>query len=746
MSKIGTIARRTFLIGSAAVVGGVAFGYYAYKTPADNPLLDDLKEGQAALTPYVRIDASGITLITPRADKGQGAYSVQAALIAEELDVELDQIKADPGPPSKAYYNTALAEESVPFAPTDQGFAAETSRGVVDAIMKFLGMQVTGGSTTVPDGFEKLRYAGAVARETLKAAASEQTGINAASLKTAKGMVILPDGQALSYESLAPLAAKIAPVNDVTLRDPSQWRLIGKPMQRIDVVPKSTGMQRYGIDFEIDGMVHAAIKLNPQAGGAVHGFDATEAMKMRGVHKVMAVTGGIGVLADNTWRAFQAAEAVTCEWGAAPFPAEQAEHWSALENSFTDAHFDNRQRDDGDTDAALIGADVVSAEYRVPYLAHAPLEPVNATVRVTDDRVDVWTGTQIPRFVQATVADMTGVDVKNVHVHVLMMGGSFGHRLEDDNVRLAVEMAMQVKGTPVKLTYSREEDMTHDYRRQIAMARGQGVVKEGQVETFDLGIAMPSIISSQMGRQGISVPGPDATIVQGAWEQPFAIPNYRVTGYRTPELAPISSWRSVGASSNGFFHESFLDELIHAAGADPLAERIRLCSDDVSRKVLETVGEMSNWSSDLGPNRGRGVAFTTSFGAPVAEVIEVTNTEDGIRIDKVYVAAEVGTVVDPVNFDNLVKGGVVFALGHAMNCEITFSDGAVEQTNYDSYEGMRMSQCPEIIVRALENGTKVRGIGEPPVPPAAPALANAIFAATGQRIREMPFDKHIDFT
>ena len=745
MSRVGTIARRTFLIGSAAVIGGVAFGYIAYQRPAKNPLLDDLSDGEAALTPYVKIDANGITLITPRADKGQGAYHMQATLIAEELDVELDQFNVDPGKPSKAYYNTAMAEEAVPFRPTDDSFMAETMRDVMDAPMKFLGLQVTGGSTSVPDSYEKLRIAGAVARETLKAAAAKKSGVNTTALKTEAGHVILPDGSKLSYVELAPIAATIDPVTKIKLRDPSQWRLIGKPMQRIDTVAKSTGTQKYGIDFEMEGMVHATVRLNPRQGGEMTGYDATAAEAMRGVHKVMSVKGGVAVVADNTWRAFMAAEAVDCDWGDAPYPAEMEGHWQALSDSFNDDQIDSKQRDDGDIDAGLAAGQIIEAEYRVPYLAHAPLEPINAVVKVTDTRVDIWTGTQIPRFVQASAATQTGVDAENVHVHVLMMGGSFGHRLEDEVVKQAIEVAMTMKGTPVKLTYRREEDMIHDFPRQIGMARAKGAVKDGQVDTYDLSIAQPSVISSQMGRQGISVPGPDSQIIAGAWEQPMAIPNYRVTGYRAPELAPVSSWRSVGASVGGFFHESFLDELIHAAGADPMEERLRLCWHEPSRKVLEAVAEMSNWGSTLAANKGRGVAFVTSFGVATAEVVEVTNTPDGIRIDKVWVAAEVGRIVDPVNFDGLVKGGVVFGLGHAMNCEITYSDGMAEQENFDSFEGMRLRQCPEIFVRGLENGPKVRGIGEPPVPPAAPALANAIFAATGQRIREMPFSKHIEF-
>jgi isoquinoline 1-oxidoreductase beta subunit len=466
---------------------------------------------------------------------------------------------------------------------------------------------------------------------------------------------------------------------------------------------------------------------------------------MRGIHKVLPITGGIAVIADNTWRAIQAANAVEIEWGGAAYPAEMDAHWQALSDSFNEDQQDSRQRDDGDVVAAMDGADVIEAEYRAPYLAHAPLEPISALVEVSESRVDVWTGTQIPRFVQTNVSKLTGVDFDDVHVHVLMMGGSFGHRLEDRVVKEATEIAMQMPGVPVKLTYSREEDMAHNDTRQIAMARGRGTVKNGQVETMDLGIAMPSVVASQMGRQGLSLPGPDTQIVAGAWEQPLSIPNYRITGYRAPELAPISSWRSVGASTNGFFHDVFLDELIHAAGADQMEERLRLCWHEPSRKVLEKAAEMSNWGAPLAANKGRGVGFCMSFGVTVAEVVEVTSTVNGIKLDKVWVAAEVGKVVDPNMFENLVQGGVNWALGHAIMSEITYSDGMTEQENFDTFESLRMYQAPKIEVVGLENGDHVRGMGEPMVPPAAAALSNAIFAATGQRIREMPMNKFIDF-
>jgi isoquinoline 1-oxidoreductase beta subunit len=743
MGRLKTIARRSFLIGSVAVVGGVAFGVYTVRKPHENPLTAEA--GEAVLTPYVKITRDGITLITPRADKGQGAYHVQAALIAEELDVDLDQIEADPGPPSPAYWNTALAAEAAEFMVPAAGMMQDMAEGAANSVMKVIGLQITGGSTTVPDQFEKLRLAGASARETIKAVVAEREGVTVSDLTTRAGRVILPDGQEFAYTDLASDLANAEVVQDVPLRDPSQWRYIGKPMQRIDMLAKSTGTQDYGIDAAVEGMVHATVLMNPAQGGGMADYDASEALAMRGVKAVVPITSGLGIIADNTWRAFRAAQAIDVTWEDPAFPLDQTDHWATLAAAFTPDAQDSQKRDDGDVDTALGAGEVITAEYRAPYLAHAPLEPVNAIVRVDDDRAEVWTGTQIPRFIQANVSRITGIPSDNVTVHVLMMGGSFGHRLEDEVVKQATEIAMQMKGTPVKLTLSREEDMLHDFPRQIAMARLRGTVANGQVEALDLGIAMPSVMASQLSRQNQSAPGPDSQIVAGAWEQSFAISHQRVTGYRAPELAPISSWRSVGASSNGFFYNAALDELIEAAGADPLEERLRLCSDPLARQVLEAVAEMSDWSGTGGNGSGRGVALTKSFGVHCAQVIEVTDTDNGIRIDNVWVAAEVGRVVDPVNFENLVQGGVIYGLGHAMNSEITYAGGVAEQSNFDSNPGMRLHQCPNIFVRGLENGDRVLGIGEPPVPPAAPALAGAIWAATGTRLREMPFNKTVRF-
>lgn len=750
MAKIARIARRTFLIGAGSVAAGLAVGTYLYKREPANPLSEQLPDGAVTLNPHVRIDASGITLITPRADKGQGAYSVQAALIAEELDLAWGQFQVEPGPPSAAYFNGVVMAEGFPIAATSDSFMARTGRGAAGVMGKLLGVQLTGGSSTVADAFDRLRVAGAVARQMLLAAAAQQLGVAVAQLKTADGHVLAPGGRRIPYTALAAAAAKLRAPADVTLKPASAWKLLGKPLQRLDIVPKSTGTAVYGIDLRLPGMVYATVRTNPRRDGGIQRFDAKQAEAAKGVLKVVPITGGVGVIANNTWRAFQAAKLLQIDWGAAPGAASTQAMVQQTGASFTAARQDSRAKDAGDVDAALQAAchqRVLQAEYRVPCLAHAPLEPMNAVVMLQDGRLDIWTGTQIPRFTVSALAAQTGLRDEQIHLHVQIMGGSFGRRLEDDFVRQAIELAQAHPGVPIKMTWTREEDMTHDFPRPLFMARARGAGEDGKVHAYDLGIASASVSASQFGRLNIPTPGPDMWIVAGAWDQPFAIPHYRVTGYRVPEMVPVSSWRSVGASANGFLHECFLDELIVAAGADPLAERIRLCTHEPSKRVLQAVGELSGWGQPLPQGSGRGVAFTLSFGVPVAEVVEVTATPQGIRIDKACVVAEVGLVLDPVNLDAQMTGGMLFGLGHAMMSELTYMDGQPQQSNFHDYPSLRMVQAPQIVAKALETtgASRIKGIGEPTVPPAAPALANAIFAATGKRIRELPLRKHVDF-
>jgi isoquinoline 1-oxidoreductase beta subunit len=745
MGKLKTITRRTLLIGSAAIAGGVVIGYWRYKSPYANPLLEDLKEGEAALTPYVRIDQTGITIITPRAEMGQGVHTTLAAMVAEELDVDLDSVRVEHGPASKAYYNAAMLEEMSGYPATDNSASAERMRNLTKVPAKFLGMQITGGSTSTPDGYVKMRMAGAAARDILLTAAASNFDHDKSSLTTDNGEVVATDGKRIAYTALAPLAVGIEPSDNLKLKPQSKWKILGRSLPRVDMLGKVTGTAEFSIDVRLPDMLYATVKMNPQLGGGMKSFDASVAETMPGVKKIIPLEGGVAVIATNTWYAFKAADAISFDWNDAPYPASTAEHFSLVSDAFS-SESDSQMRDDGDVDNALIEANLVSGEYRVPYLAHATMEPLNAVALLKNGRLDIWAGNQNPTQATKDGAAITGLDESDVHIHTTLMGGGFGRRNEMDFIKYAVAIAKAIPDVPVKTSWSREEDMSHDTYRPLAMAQFKGAVKDGRVSALQLDLAGPSVVESAMGRIGMSIPGPDAAIVQAAWDQPYDIPNYRVTGYRAPQVLPLSFWRSVGASQNGFFHECAIDELAHAAGTDPLTMRLSMMTDDTSRKVLEAVAEMSDWGSDLPPGHARGVAFVLSFGVPVAEVIEVAQTENGIKIINAFAAVDVGTALDPRNIEAQVQGGINFGLAAAMMGEITVEDGKVVQSNFHDYDAIRMNQAPRIEVRVLENGKHIRGIGEPGTPPAAPALANAIFAATGQRIRELPLRNHIKFT
>ena len=730
MSKLGKIARRTFLFGTVAIVGGVAFGAYKVNQDYPNPFEGD--PDKITLNPFLFVDQTGITLIAPRAEMGQGTHTTWAALIAEELDVDLDQVNVIHGPAAKAYYNSALMEAALPFLDYKVEGFQHGMRSFVGDISKLLGTQMTGGSTAMKDGFDRMREIGASARETFKQAAAERWGLKRSELVTARGVVTAPDGSSLSYEELAEEAARIDPPR-VELRPRSEWRLLGKTQPRVDMLGKATGTAEFGADVRLDGMKFATVRMNPRRTGMKQ-FDATAAETMPGVEKIVDLGDGIAVIASNTWLAMQAANAVEIEWEKAEY-ADTDVQFAQLKATFADEP-NATPRDEGDVEQKFDGT-LVQAEYNVPALAHATMEPMNATALYTADSLTVWSGNQAPGSVQSACANVVGLDPENVEVITPYLGGGFGRRAETDFSVMAAKVAKAMPGVPVKTTWSREEDMRHDKYRPPALARFKGVVKDGQAVMLDGQLASQTVLP---------IPGPNRENVTGSFDQPYGIPNYRMRGYLADLGLPVGFWRSVGASSNGFVFDSFIDEMAHAAGRDPLEFRLELIrrEHEPSAKLLETVREMSGWTGQTLEGIGRGVAFTYSFGTPVAEAIEVQDTGSGIKITNCWIAVDPGIALDPGNIEAQMVGGAIYGLSAAAYGEITFADGEVEQFNFPDYDALRMHTAPNFEVRILENNRYMGGIGEPGTPPAAPALANALFDLTGIRARELPLMKTFD--
>lgn len=754
---IAKIARRTFLIGAAAIAGGVAVGYFYTSRPYGNPLETDLGEGEATFNPFVKIAADDtVTIIVPRAEMGQGVQTTLAALAAEELDLPLDRIEVDHGPGDWAYYNAAMIEDGGPFAFFDESFLAEMTRSAMYPVSKLLGLQVTGGSSSTRDAFDKMRKAGAAARHMLVAAAAEKWDVDAATLETADGAVRDPaSGRTASYGELASAASDQAAPSDPQLRPREQWKLLGKSQPRVDLPAKVTGTAQFGVDVDLPDMVYGSVRMSPRFWAKAKSMDDSAALAVPGVTKVVpletAYGNGFGVIASNTWAAMKGAEALEVEWEDASYPADTDGIYASLRETLNSAP-DFALRDDGDTETAFADApreEVVEAEYRVPYLAHACMEPMNATAQWKDGVLDIWAPNQAPTIIQMVASSLVDVESDDVRVHTTFLGGGFGRRGEIDFALYAVLLAKETDGRPVKVTWSREEDMTHDAYRPAAVARMRARVKAGEVPSaVDMDIASPSVIASALKRTfpSISPAGPDKTVTEGAHDQPYTIENYRVAAHLSDIDIPVGFWRSVGNSFNAYLHEAFMDEVAAKAGMDPLEMRRKLMAEyPAAIAVLDKVAEMSGWGRSLAPGRGLGLAHTLSFGAWTAQIIEVENTDDGISIDKVWCAVDVGTALDPSIIEAQMMSGIVFGLSSAMGQEITFADGEVEQTNFDTFDAMRISQCPEIEVAVLENYHRMGGAGEPGTPPSIPALANAIHAATGQRLRTMPFSNEVDF-
>ncbi len=753
MANVGKILRRTFLFGAVAVAGGAAFGAWHLTRPLPNPLRPE--DGETALNPFVLIDAQGVSLIAPRAEMGQGVATTWAALLAEELDVALEDVRVLHGPAGVAYFNTALLSEALPGKGYDTSDFKHNFGELLGQLGRLFEMQVTGGSTSMKDGYERMRAIGAATRERLKIAAAArfgreggalQTGaLDARDLRTEAGMVIAPDGRSLPYTDLAAEAADV-PVTEVDLRPRSEWRLLGRALPRVDMVEKATGTATFGIDVRLPGMKFAAVRRSPTR-GAMTRFDPREALRLPYVEKVVELTDGYAVVSSNSWLAMQALDVVEAEWGPAPYPESTDAMMQVVQDGF-DTEVNSTLRDDGDVTDLPAGATVLEADYSVPFLAHATMEPMNATAWINSGGLDIWCGNQAPTFIRRSCAEIAGLEKEDVRVHTTYLGGGFGRRGELDFAQVATQVAMAVPGSPVQVVWSREEDMTHDFYRPAAMARMRGAVAQGTAVMLDGAVSGPSVSAQAMNRwMGTSPSGPDKGHVDGMFNQPYGIESFRVRGYLAQLEVPIGFWRSVGASHNAFFMESFVDEMAHAAGADPLDFRMALTRDEhaPSYECLRAVRDMSGWTGQTPEGVGRGVALCYSFGTPVAQVVEVVQEDAGIRIARAWITCDPGVALDPGILEAQMTGGMIFGLSAAVGQEITFEGGVAQQRNFPDFDSLRIHTAPACSVRILETNPRLGGAGEPGTPPAAPALANALFDLTGKRARSLPLNREFDF-
>jgi isoquinoline 1-oxidoreductase beta subunit len=663
-----------------------------------------------------------------------------AALAAEEMDLDWDSVNVMHGPPAQAYYNGALLGLALPYHHyTDSEFMTGL-RETVGEVGKLLNLQVTGGSTSTRDAYSKMREAGATARETLKLAAAKRLGVNVVTLKTENGHVFTAGGEKISYIDLAAEAALIDPPS-VDLRPKGEWKMLGKSLPRTDMVGKVTGTATYATDVPMDGMKFATVRMNPRRSGMLS-YEETEASAMDGVDRVLDLGDGIAVVASNTWLAFQAAEMVKIEWETAAYPETTEALMDAITASL-DSEPDSITRDDGDVDAAVEGTEI-TAQYQVPWLAHSTMEPMTTTALYTGDVLTIWAGNQAPIGIQDKCAKTVGLTPDQVTVNTTFMGGAFGRRSESDAAVQAAKIAKEFPGTPIRMTWSREEDMRHDFYRPAAAASFRGVVKDGAAVLLHGKIAGPSVThQSSMRLAGQIPPGPDRGHVEGAADQPYSIPNFRLSGHLTNIDVPIGFWRSVGNSFNGFFFDTFIDEMAIAAGTDPLQFRLAMAAKEhaASAKVLETVAEMANWTGQTPDGVGRGVGFTYSFGTPVAEIVEVVDEDGDIRINKCWIACDVGTALDPSIIEAQMISGAIYGMSAAAQGEITFTDGMVDQWNFPDYDALRMHNTPSFEVQILESGHGIGGVGEPGTPPSMPALGNALYDLTGTRATELPLIK-----
>lgn len=693
-------------------------------------------EGEQLINSWLKIDADNIvTAIVPHCEMGQGAHSVLAQMLADELDADWSLVRVMQAPTDGSYVVTDTIRGFVAPGTLDApDWLEPTWNGLFTRIGQLADGLITGGSSSIrTTGQHTMRIAGAAARQMLVGAAAKAWGVPAAEISTANSILShKASGRSAPYAQFAAAAAEQDMPQTPALKAPKDYRLMGTDAPRTDIPAKVNGTASFGIDAVIPGqtMTYAAVRRVPVPGTRVAKMDAGAAKAMPGVLQILNMGDFIAVVADSYWQAQQALNAITAEYTAPESAIRSSQDQFARFAAALDEAGDTGGKEvigHGDVPAAMqSAAKTISAEYQVPYLAHAPLEPMNATVWVRDGQCEIWTSTQVPLFARSAAAKALGLSKDDVTVHHPLLGGGFGRRLETDYVVMAARIG-QATGYPVKMIWSREEDTQKGLFRCADMSRfSAGLDAQGRLTAYN------NVFTQRHD---------PADACDCAF---YDIPNKSIRVAEAELHLPFAAFRSVDHSQQAFFIESFIDEAAQAAGRDPLDFRLAMLGKSPRHKaVLEKVAAMANWGTKPAAGWGRGIALTESFGSIVAEVVEVDMTGGKPRLTNVWCAADPGFAMNPDGFRNQMEGGIVFGLTAALYGEISLKDGAVEQGNFHDYRLMRLDECPAIAVEIINgNHEKLGGAGEPGLPPAAPALANAIFAATGKRLRALPIAKH----
>ena len=702
MSKLNNPARRTFLKSGAAAGGALVIG-----VSLPGAVRDAQAASESAINAWVRVGSdNSVTILCARSEMGQGVYTSMPMLVAEELDVDLRKVKIEIAPPAEIYINAML------------------------------GGQITGGSTSVREAYVKLRVAGAQARAMLVEAAAQKWDVDAFKCTASNGMITGPGGKKASYGSVAEAASKLTPPKDIALKDPSTWRYIGKRVKRLDTPAKINGTAQFGIDVKLPGMLYASLAQCPVLGGKPVSFDAARAKSMPGVKNVVQISDGVAVVADSWWQAKVARDTLSITWDEGANKGLSSEAIAAGLKAAA-AKPGATIKKQGDVDTGMKGAaKTVEASYELPFLSHAPLEPMNFTADVRKDSALLVGPIQFQQMAEGMAAAITGLKPAQITVKTTFLGGGFGRRIDLDFMAQAIEISKAVGG-PVKLVWTREDDVTHDFYRPTSVHQMTGALDgSGKPVALKLHLTSSSVTARLFPpfvKDGIDPFMTEAAVV------PYDIPNQLADVVIHETGVRVGYWRSVSHALNSFANESFIDEMAAAAGKDPYEFRRALVDKHPRyKKVLELAAEKSGWGKPLGAGRGRGIALMEGYETYMAIVAEVSAVGDKIRVHRVTAAVDLGRMVNPNIVEQQIESSIIYGLSAVLFGEITFKDGRVQQSNFHDYPVVRMNESPTIDMHIVASDEKPGGIGEPATALIGPAVANAVYAATGKRLRKLP--------